>query len=50
VSLSSIVKAEDADDVPAMHTHTLRKIQVALEGAGAEFGTDGTTVRTRRQP
>jgi predicted transcriptional regulator len=50
VSLSSIVKAEAADDVPGMHTLTLRKIQAALESAGIEFGTDGVSVRLRRQP
>jgi predicted transcriptional regulator len=50
VSLSSIVKAEAAGDVPGMHTHTLRKIQGALEGAGIEFGADGVTVRLRARP
>jgi predicted transcriptional regulator len=49
VAPASIVRAEAAEDIPGMHTHTLQKIQAALEAAGIEFGADGVTVRLRRQ-
>jgi hypothetical protein len=50
VATASIVKAEAADNVPPMHAHTLQRIQLALEKAGIEFGTDGHSVRLSRRP
>ena len=49
VAPASITRAEAVDGVPGMHTHTLQRIQVALEQAGVEFGTDGVPVRMRRR-
>ncbi|WP_038133170.1 helix-turn-helix domain-containing protein [Thioclava indica] len=52
ISRRTIVSIESADGIPSTGTHTLAKIQTALEAAGIEFVTafDGAPGIFLRQP
>jgi transcriptional regulator with XRE-family HTH domain len=51
VSLRTLLRFEEEDNVPANRSSTLQRVQIALEAAGVEFiGTpdDGPGIRLRR--